>query len=57
MIPRTAAALLLFTLVAIFAGASAAPAAADFRLCNNTGSRVGIAVGYKDNDGWTTENW
>jgi uncharacterized membrane protein len=33
------------------------PAAADFRLCNNTGSRVGIAMGYKDNDGWTTEGW
>jgi uncharacterized membrane protein len=36
---------------------SAAPAAADFRLCNNTGSRVGVAVGYKDADGWTTEGW
>jgi len=34
-----------------------APAAADFRLCNNTGSRVGIAIGYKDSDGWTTEGW
>jgi len=32
-------------------------AAADFRLCNNTGSRVGVAVGYKDADGWTTEGW
>ena len=38
--------------------ALAAPAAADFRLCNNTGSRVGIAVGYKDTDGsWVTEGW
>src|SRR5947199_3420269 len=35
----------------------AAPAAADFRLCNNTGSRVGIAIGYKDSDGWTMEGW
>jgi uncharacterized membrane protein len=34
-----------------------APAAADFRLCNNTGSRVGISLGYKENDGWTTEGW
>lgn len=34
--------------------ASAQPAAADFRLCNNTASRVGIAIGYKDKDGWTT---
>lgn len=36
---------------------STAPAAADFRLCNNTGSRVGVAVGYKDSEGWTTEGW
>src|SRR3984957_2833192 len=33
------------------------PAAADFRLCNNTASRVGVAVGYKDSEGWTTEGW
>jgi uncharacterized membrane protein len=33
------------------------PAAADFRLCNNTTSKVGIAVGYKENEGWTTEGW
>jgi uncharacterized membrane protein len=36
---------------------STSPAAADFRLCNNTSSRVGIALGYKDADGWTTEGW
>jgi len=36
---------------------SAHPAMADFRLCNNTGSRVGIAIGYKDAEGWTTEGW
>jgi uncharacterized membrane protein len=47
-----AAALALFALLS-----SAAPAAADFRLCNNTASRVGVAVGYKDADGWTTEGW
>ncbi|MBN9583189.1 MAG: DUF1036 domain-containing protein [Afipia sp.] len=34
-----------------------APAAADFRLCNNTSSRVGIALGYKDAEGWVTEGW
>src|ERR1041385_2930927 len=33
------------------------PAAADFNLCNNTGSRVGIAIGYKDAEGWSTEGW
>src|SRR5947208_1494826 len=32
-------------------------AAAEFRLCNNTWSRVGIALGYKDAEGWTTEGW
>jgi uncharacterized membrane protein len=44
-------------LAAFFLGASATPAAADFRLCNNTASRVGVAIGYKDSDGWTTEGW
>jgi uncharacterized membrane protein len=34
-----------------------AEARADFRLCNNTTSRVGIALGYKENEGWTTEGW
>ena len=43
-----------FALATIFV---ATPAAADFRLCNNTGSRVGIAIGYKDAEGWTTEGW
>jgi uncharacterized membrane protein len=33
------------------------PAAADFRICNVTKSRVGIAIGYKDGDGWATEGW
>jgi uncharacterized membrane protein len=36
---------------------SAHPAFADFRLCNNTGSRVGVSLGYKDAEGWTTEGW
>ena len=33
------------------------PATADFRVCNNTSSRVGVAIGYKDKDGWATEGW
>lgn len=33
------------------------PALADFRLCNNTGSRVGVSIGYKDAEGWNTEGW
>ncbi len=36
---------------------SAQTARADFRLCNNTGSRVGVALGYKNAEGWTTEGW
>lgn len=46
-----AAALVMLALI------SAEPAAADFRLCNNTSGRVGVAIGYKDNDGWVTEGW
>jgi uncharacterized membrane protein len=34
------------------------PAHADFQLCNNTGSRVGIALGHRSQDGkWVTEGW
>jgi uncharacterized membrane protein len=44
-------------LAAILGLLSAAPALADFRLCNNTGSRVGVAVGYKDKEGWLSEGW
>lgn len=43
--------------VLLMAWLTASPAAADFRLCNNTGSRVGIAVGYKEGETWTTEGW
>jgi uncharacterized membrane protein len=32
-------------------------AKADFRVCNNTGNRVGVAIGYKDQETWTTEGW
>lgn len=33
------------------------PAFADLKLCNNTGSRVGVALGYKDAQGWASEGW
>ena len=48
----TRAALALALLVA-----SQASVFADFRMCNNTSSRVGVAIGYKDAEGWTTEGW
>ncbi len=37
--------------------AMSAPAKADLRLCNKTESRVGVALGYKDKQGWATEGW
>jgi uncharacterized membrane protein len=37
----------------------AQPAAADLRVCNDTASRVGVAIGYKDltSGEWVTEGW
>ncbi len=35
----------------------ATPAVADLKLCNSTASRVGVAIGYQDKDGWSTEGW
>jgi uncharacterized membrane protein len=37
--------------------ASAQPAQADLRMCNMTSSRVGVALGYRDDQGWITEGW
>ena len=41
--------------IGVLLGAS--PVLADLKLCNYTASRVGVAVGYKDQDGWVTEGW
>lgn len=30
---------------------------ADLKLCNTTSSRVGVAIGYKDDQGWVSEGW
>ena len=38
-------------------GAWATPAFADLRMCNTTSSRVGVAIGYRDAQGWVTEGW
>jgi uncharacterized membrane protein len=32
-------------------------ARADLRLCNTTTARIGVAIGYQDNQGWATEGW
>ena len=37
--------------------AAATPALADLRLCNKTTSTVGVALGYKDDNGWASEGW
>ncbi len=44
-------------LVAVSLIACATPARADLRLCNLTPSKVGIALGYRDPQGWVTEGW
>jgi uncharacterized membrane protein len=36
---------------------AAQPASADLKLCNTTSSRIGVAIGYQDTSGWTTEGW
>jgi len=56
-LPRLAGTFACGALVTAAFTLAAEPARADFRLCNNTGNRVGIAVGYKENEGWTTEGW
>ncbi len=56
-VPLAASLGLMTALAVLVLCAWNSPAAADFRLCNNTSSRVGIALGYKDAEGWTTEGW
>jgi len=33
------------------------PAASDLRICNATGSRRYVAIGYNKNDNWVSEGW
>lgn len=49
--------LTLLTGAALLLCAASLPAHADLKLCNNTDSRVGVALGYKDKEGWATEGW
>ena len=37
--------------------AAAAPARADFRLCNLTVNRVSVALAYTDGQSWVSEGW
>lgn len=36
---------------------AATAAHADFRVCNATQNLVGVAIGYRATEGWTTEGW
>jgi uncharacterized membrane protein len=56
-IPRRVAQLALWLVVAAGGLTVAGPARADLRLCNMTPSRVGVALGYQDAQGWVTEGW
>jgi uncharacterized membrane protein len=47
----------LVVLPGLFLVVQAASARADFRLCNTTKNRVGIALGYQDGKNWVTEGW
>jgi uncharacterized membrane protein len=40
-----------------FLATQASPAEANLQICNQTTSRVGVAVGYRDDRGWVTEGW
>jgi uncharacterized membrane protein len=59
--PRTSLRLLrhaVASLAGILAAAlTAMEARADLKLCNTTSSRIGVAIGYQDTNGWTTEGW
>lgn len=57
---RTAMASSVIAGALVFAGVmfgASGAAYADLRVCNKTTSRIGIAVGYKDQDAWTSEGW
>lgn len=54
--PLSIPALALLGLVAT-APFAATQARADFRVCNGTQSLVGVAIGYRAENGWTTEGW
>ena len=52
---RSSAPLLAAAFVAL--ALNSGPAQADLKLCNTTTSRIGVAIGYRDPNDWTTEGW
>lgn len=51
MLHKSTLMIFLFSLVAM------TDARADLRLCNMTQSRIGIALGFRDAQGWISEGW
>ena len=49
--------LLPLSAVVLAATCAAAPARADFRLCNNTANRISISLAYTDGGQWISEGW
>jgi uncharacterized membrane protein len=54
---RKIAGILLTAAMAAGAVSFSSAALADFRLCNNTQSLVGVSIGYRTKKGWITEGW
>jgi uncharacterized membrane protein len=53
----TSAILAPLAIAVLLATLPATAALADLKLCNTTSSRIGVAIGYQDPNGWTTEGW
>lgn len=54
---RSLSKLLLGLVAAAGAMGIADVAHAEFRVCNGTQNLVGVAIGYRGKEGWTTEGW
>lgn len=54
---RFAAGFAVLVLASGFMTMGAAPAFADFRVCNATQGLVGVAIGYRAKTGWVSEGW
>jgi uncharacterized membrane protein len=56
--PSNSVAAALIVTAALAAGLALSSAArAELKLCNSTSSRIGVAIGYKDKENWTSEGW
>lgn len=50
-------AILFAAVSSVTLGLHSPAARADLKLCNLTASRIGVAIGYKDPEGWVSEGW